>query len=231
MIRPVVLACLLSIPPCLSSDAIAGACKDAWLNCDVQAFNALSTPDPSAQQDCNALHTNIHLEFDHVAGTARVDAQSVSGHWPRAVLLDDFVLTGPPAGTVVPITVVGDFELVNIRQENHVTWSAGQIFIPYFPGAPDPNVDETFFTATAPGTETATRQVRLTFDMKAGQAYEIQLSPAVFTSGNAGGSAHGRLSFEGLPQGSSITSCKGFRQDQPVPALPLSWGAVKASYR
>ena len=94
-----------------------------------------------------------------------------------------------------------------------------------------PNYAETFLTASAPGTESATRQLRLTVNMKAGQPYEIQLAANVFTSGNAGGSSQGRLSFERLPPGASITSCKGFRQDAPVATLAKSWGALKHLYR
>jgi hypothetical protein len=112
-----------------------------------------------------------------------------------------------------------------------VTWSSGEIWTPPIVGAPDPSYVEAFFTASAPGTETSTREIHLPMNVKAGQEYEILLRAAVFSSGNAGGYAHGRLSFAGLPPGSSITSCKGFRQDQPVPTLPVSWGGLKATYR
>jgi hypothetical protein len=34
-----------------------------------------------------------------------------------------------------------------------------------------------------------------------------------------------------LPPGVSVTSCRGYVQDAPVPASPASWGVVKAAYR
>jgi hypothetical protein len=42
--------------------------------------------------------------------------------------------------------------------------------------------------------------------------------------------ASGLLSFEGLPPGSSITSCNGFYQ-QATQVQVTSWGRVKAFYR
>ena len=226
---------LLSIPLLLSSSSRASAaCKDGRLVCDGHANPpgaAVVAPDPTATLDCNTLHQTIHLEFDHVAGLAGTDAVSVTGHWPYAATIDDYTLTGLAAGTVVPITVVGDFDLQNIRKDTAVTWSGGWVGTPPIPGAPDPSYVETYFTASATGTETATRQVRLAVNMKAGEPFDIQLSAAVFASGGAGGFSHGRLSFEGLPPGTSITSCKGFRQDAPTPALAKSWGGLKATYR
>ena len=40
----------------------------------------------------------------------------------------------------------------------------------------------------------------------------------------------GGYRFVGLPAGASVTSCQGFAGD-PTPALPASWGGVKAAYR
>lgn len=225
---------LLSVPIlCLSSPASA-VCKDGRLICDGHAnppSNSVISPDPVASLDCNALHTTIHEEFDHVAGLARVDGLSVAGHWPYAAIVDDYVLSGLPPGTVVPITVVGDFELQNVRTDTAITWSGGEIFTPLIAGAPDPSYVETFFTASATGTETATQQVRMTMNFTVGVPYEIELSASVFCSGGAGGYSHGKLSFEGIPTGASITACKGYHQDAPTPTLARSWGALKVSYR
>src|SRR5215204_3570884 len=100
MMRFLVVVGLLSLPLCLSSTSPAtAACKEGRLVCDGHANppgDAVISTDPSATLDCNALHTTIHEEFDHVAGLARVDALSVSGHWPYAAILDDYVLTGLP---------------------------------------------------------------------------------------------------------------------------------------
>src|SRR5262249_12277290 len=39
------------------------------------------------------------------------------------------------------------------------------------------------------------------------------------------------LTFEGLPAGTSITSCHGYRQDAAVPTSHTTWGSLKARYR
>jgi hypothetical protein len=43
-------------------------------------------------------------------------------------------------------------------------------------------------------------------------------------------SVTGQLAFEGLPPGTSIVSCQGYRQEFPVPATTMSWGALKVRY-
>jgi hypothetical protein len=40
-----------------------------------------------------------------------------------------------------------------------------------------------------------------------------------------------QLVFLDLPSHATVTSCKGYTQDQPVAALARSWGSVKAGYR
>lgn len=41
----------------------------------------------------------------------------------------------------------------------------------------------------------------------------------------------GDFRFIDLPPGANVTSCEGYTQEQPVPALARSWGSVKAAYR
>jgi hypothetical protein len=40
-----------------------------------------------------------------------------------------------------------------------------------------------------------------------------------------------RFAFLDLPPGATVTSCKGYRQEQPTPAVARSWGRLKAAYR
>jgi len=60
-------------------------------------------------------------------------------------------------------------------------------------------------------------------------AVETRLESDPGSGGN--GSVTARLSFEGLPPGARVRSCKGFVFDVPVPAIASSWGRVKSSYR
>jgi len=229
--RVVPVLSFLLVP--LWATAVRAECPNGSFSCyGSGASSGETTADPVASFDCSRFHVDSHLSFDHIQGLVSAQSVSVPGNTASAYLSDNFVLTGPPAGTLVPITVVGDFDLQNIRQVNAVTWSSGSIFTPLLSGSgPIPNTAEVFFTASAPGTETITQQVRLDMNVKAGQEFEIGFKATAQASGNAGGYSHGRLSFAGLPPGSSITACKGFRQDQPVPALPVSWGGLKATYR
>jgi hypothetical protein len=60
-----------------------------------------------------------------------------------------------------------------------------------------------------------------------GIAIDSNLGAAAYCSSNA----HLEFRFVDLPAGWSVTSCKGFDQEQPVPARPVSWGSLKAAYR
>jgi len=215
-----------SIPTAARADCING-----FFSCNGQVNSGTGTTDPVSSFDCSRFHVDSHMSFDHIQGLASAQSLSVPGNTANAVLDDMFVLTGPPTGTLVPIVVRGSFELQNIRQVNAVTWSSGGIWTPPITGAPDPSYVEVFFTASAQGTETSTEQIQLPMNARAGQEFELNFRASVYSAGNAGGYSHGRLSFAGLPPGSSITSCKGFRQDEAVPVLPVSWGGLKATYR
>jgi len=52
-------------------------------------------------------------------------------------------------------------------------------------------------------------------------------------NGNFNATSSGTLdfSFVDLPPGWGVTSCNGYRQEPAVPALPRSWGSLKAAYR
>jgi len=212
--------------------AASAACPQGILDCDTHwtSGDELLTTDASAQQDCNTLHSTIHESFDHVAGRTDVEAMSVSGHWPTSILLDDYVLSGPPAGTALTITATFDLDLQHVRDPVQLTTAVGGE-LEYESPTGQIFVSEYSFTASAPGTETNTHQLRLDIAVRAGTSFQLRALTWVYTSGRNGGYARGRLAFEGLPPGSSVQSCKGFRQDQPTAALSASWGRMKALYR
>ena len=212
----------------------AGAdCLQSGLSCfgDLNTYD--NSTDPVRALDCSRFHVDAGASFDHFQGLVSAHSMSTPGNTASATITDLFVLTGPPPGTVVPIVVVGDFELQNVRQPDAATWSQGTILTPLIGGGPNPDPNQDFFSfiASAPGTETVSKRLQFAMNVKAGQGFEIDITAASQSSGNAGGYSHGRLSFEGLPPGSSVTSCKGFRQDQPTPVLARSWGALKGIYR
>jgi len=61
-----------------------------------------------------------------------------------------------------------------------------------------------------------------------GEPFTIRFSESV--SGPGRGDIHQTFTFEGLPDGYSITSCQGYGNN-PTPASNRSWGSIKASYR
>ncbi len=65
----------------------------------------------------------------------------------------------------------------------------------------------------------------------AGAPFRIHCGVEAGAANGATGEMWGHLTFVGLPGGASIMSCQGYRQDFPVPALPMSWGALKLLYR
>lgn len=210
----------------------ASECPASHLICYGSVTSSIQTTEPAAAQDCDHLNSHARESIDHPAGRASAEALSVSGLWAFSNLEDDYVLAGPPAGTALTITARWDLDLQNIRDPDQIpTWVRGILFVPPVPGAPIPNTAEWYFRAAAPGTETQTHELRFALPVKVGTPFYLSAEVGVFASGRQGGYSRGRLSFEGLPPLASVTSCKGFRQDTPVPALPLSWGAVKATYR
>jgi len=71
----------------------------------------------------------------------------------------------------------------------------------------------------------------VTINRLAGEEFEITSRVQASTGQGGSASTSGSLHFANLPQGSQVVSCQGFVQDFPVPALPASWGSLKAQYR
>ncbi len=63
-----------------------------------------------------------------------------------------------------------------------------------------------------------------------GEEFAVYFSLEAGAAGLSGDAhAAGTLRFSGLPPGAYVISCQGY--DLPVPAIPTSWGQVKALYR
>jgi hypothetical protein len=71
----------------------------------------------------------------------------------------------------------------------------------------------------------------LTINRLAGEEFEMTSTVSAGTGQIGSASTSAALHFANLPQGAQIVSCQGFVQDFPVPALPASWGSLKAQYR
>jgi len=157
-------------------------------------------------------------EYDLVAGKmtgsywAIVDA-SVS----LLSLADNYTLEGLPAGTPVSIVIELDVQASASGSGRYGISLQG----------PDGIIVSHGGDLGWSGT------VHVTEAVSAGQPFEVHfhMGASSLTNGiMSKASAAATLHFSNLPQGTSIVSCQGFRQDA-VPVHPQSWGSVKAFYR
>ncbi len=189
-----------------------------------------------ASTDCSFDDLTSSASYDAATGALYAEARTSGRHTynevARSVLDDEYVVSGIPVGTHLQVTAVADCELDNIVIAGRgVLPSYVGLWVPPVTGGAVPNADNFPFIASAPGEETTTHQLHLSLPVVAGTQLELQTEAYAQCSGGVGGYARAKLSFQGLPPGSTVTSCQGYRQDQPVPTLTRSWGSVKATYR
>lgn len=82
------------------------------------------------------------------------------------------------------------------------------------------------------GSQTITTSVNgsieLTLTYRPGEAFRVTYGTSAFASDGGSGAVTARLVFADLPPGTSVTSCKGYRQDVPVPVRSTTWGGIKS---
>jgi hypothetical protein len=157
----------------------------------------------------------------------------VSGQATRANVQvfanDEYMILGPPGGT--PVSFAVEFEV------------SGNVNLSLCGG--DGNLGAAFSTVGSPtastsyacnaacscfGNQFLNTVLSLPLTRNAGTFFPLGYTLAangVF----GGGNLTGQFRFTGLPPGSSIISCQGYRQDAPVPVQRTSWGTLKVSYR
>jgi hypothetical protein len=137
---------------------------------------------------------------------------------------DDFVIEGLPSGT--PVSLTAKFRVLSVS-----------------PSGDHPPSYHALVGTGSSGDMTHVSQwlsensidavVELPLDETAGQTFRLHYL-FEYSNGLSGWpipSANANWTFEGLPPGSSIASCHGYRQEAAVAAQPSSWGALKARYR
>jgi hypothetical protein len=192
---------------------------------------AASTTEPIFSKMCSFAGLNGEdASFDIPAGMFKV-AISEGGSM-RLWLRDTFTITGPAAGT--PVTFHMRFQV-----DGSVNWTSygplQQVQVDVRPlevHAGDTPAAWGFGLTTEPRTAYPfANSFDLTLQRLAGEPVGIEID-AQSAIQNAGSTRlNGTFSFPDLPPGWSVTSCKGYHADRPVPALPKSWGHVKAAYR
>jgi len=169
-------------------------------------------------------------EFNVPGRTFRLFNDAFEGD--ELYLADDFTVSGPPAGSPVPL---------HLRVRFHGTLGgfggpgeSGHGFVAARPlvAAPgDPPPAQTNVAAPDPysGMVTYADSLDLSLVRPAGAPTSLEIH-ALLQRGYSD-VIDASFVFLDLPPGASVSSCKGYSQAQPVPAVVRSWGSVKAIYR
>jgi hypothetical protein len=191
---------------------------------------AATTTDPTFNKICDFAGMNQErASFDVAAATFKV-AVSEGGSM-HLWLRDSFTVSGPATGT--PIT----FHM-RVTVDGYVNWTgygpAQQVQVAIRPLEPQGGDSPTVWGYGLSGPYNAqlfANSFDITLQRTAGEAIgiEIDAQSAIYNAGSTG--LNGTFSFPDLPQGWSVSSCKGYHKDQPVPAIATSWGNMKAAYR
>ena len=204
------------------------ACLPSSVRCmfDTQATTAATyhgfCEDPTFGQ--SVIDFNVPV---HTMGVSETE----SGVGAELFLDDEFTVNGPPPGTPLNLHL-------RIRFHGHAESygnpaGAGRCTIgarALAPVAGDPTPEKVFQAAlNAPVSITFADSVDFVVARTAGAPVGIEMH--LLVEKGYGDFIDAVFMFLDLPPGSSVTSCKGYAQDQPVPALARSWGSVKASYR
>lgn len=160
--------------------------------------------------------------YDLPAGTIGASASSSSyGGYANVTAVDDFKVVGIPEGTPLAFTAT-------------LAVSFSGAFEAYF-GA---SLQDGILPATSAGGCAcgqmfygANYLLTQSLSHPAGEVFRMTSKISASCGSHGGAGSSGVLRFTGLPQGARVESCQGYIQDFPVPALPASWGAVKAQYR
>jgi len=133
---------------------------------------------------------------------------------------DDFVVTGLPPGT--PVTITASLHVKVTFSKNFSTGT----------GDFDVSLGEDSGVTRLTGHAAVDTIVTYVLHHPAGEHFPFSIGVYVVGT-EATMSLTSQLSVDDLPPGAVLSSCNGFlRQGQsPVPAVPLSWGRLKAFHR
>ena len=205
--------------------ATASSCPESRLTCNDSTYTTIKSP---SQISCESASGNSH-------GSA-----SVSGQWgllhassfgtrdehgsASAELMDEYVLSGPEPGTEIVLEALlsawGSIGPCPFTDASSV-YGIGLVELEE-PGG-DRVSGQLYCTDTS-------EVLRLNIRVVAGQSFHLR-SGVFSETTEASASLSASLRFSNLPSGATISSCHGFRQDEPVPAYPASWGYLKSRYR
>ena len=221
-LQSLLLIILLSVGndvPCASSQTCPESCiyTGGTPACTTEPIRYLGSP------SCHGCGSG-EGRYDLPAG--RLEALATYhpvGSGASVVTRDDFRVVGVPEGTLLTFTAELQVSIFGSSDgcgsagfgEGEATSRSASIC---GSGVGDPFCCAANPTLTLPLTRLVNEVFRLT-------------STVNTHSRDGSAQSTGQLRFSGLPQGARVESCQGYVQDVPVPALPASWGSMKARYR
>ncbi len=220
------VSCLLAV----LLPRVLDACPQSTLDCGNST--GLHTSDPLAEFDCSTASDTGVVGFDIPHGTAHASCTSLVQRILSAKPDDQYTLSGTPAGVPIRLMVVvdGDVQVRRPASDPNAVVGNGYAGVWLDSLGIDSPLDSWGVTGQQ-GVDHYTGQASIAIVFVPGAPKEIGFASSTISENLAHLAATAHLHFDGLPPGATITSCNGFRQDQAVPALPVSWGRVKAVYR
>ncbi len=209
---------------CLTSDIV---CASGDISTGEPASTSTA---PTFSMSCEgAILNNEDAAFDVPAGTFSVSVSE--GGEIRLWLRDAFTVSGPAPGTPIVLHM-------RVRLQGGMNWTGccpdTQLFVglsPLEPHAGDPSPHWSLLHSGPYQAFNYSDSLDITLQRTACEPIGIEIH-AIAAIHNAGSDfLDGSFTFPDLPPGWAIASCKGFHAEQPVPALPVSWGRVKSIYR
>lgn len=188
---------------------------------------------PHTESAFDTSGTDVHgigepprLAYDTVAGMLRIHDE---GKYPtRAVVRDRFTLSGVAAGTIVLVLLEVD-ATGTVATPFGCAGSACSAYLTVGVLSAGSNGAGTVGETVHVGSKPVRENIQVPIILVAGTPKEIGLviegvcAPDLDVTGLA------TYRFLGLPDGGSVTSCRGFVQG-PTPAARASWGRIKAAY-
>jgi hypothetical protein len=147
---------------------------------------------------------------------------------PEITVEDDFVVHGLPDGT--PVSFTARFE---VTADYYCVLGSGAVSASVRAADGVPAALSWSLTQNeCKGDGNNTRSGILTVPVNAiaGDPFRMRFVLGGEMGELFGEEVSGTFAFDGLPNGTTLVSCNGFAFG-PVPALPASWGSLKARYR
>ena len=155
------------------------------------------------------------------------------GGFANVITVDDMKVIGVTPGT--PLSFIATLEVVAYSTWYDGFLAGGGFSASLQKGDSPPSSVSYNSPRCCPGPDWsyfhASFVIPVTVEGLAGETFRITCSVEAWTAAWGEANASASLRFTGLPPGSSVISCQGYRLDIPTEARRTSWGDLKARYR